>query len=452
MTLPLEQVLPALRARWLAMLTAWIAIVAAVAALSLMLPPRYEASAVVAVEMGGADPIGGPAVFKPAGAVSTHVATQADILRSEEAALGVVRALKLQSDARWLERWQKATGGEVPLEPWIATQLLRSFEVRPSRDSNVLTLVYASPDAGFSAEVANAWVRSFADLTARMRAGPARENHAFFAERLRPLRDALEQARARLSAYEAEHGVSVGEPDVENARLAELTSQLTTLQDQAAEAAKIRRLAQAVPRDLAEVRNDPEVAVLTGELLRLQGQLAQLDSQYGERYPAVVQTREAIADVKARLEATLRSRARSLDAPTRVVEARLAEVRSAIERQRALVLERKSRRDAAAALVRDVENAQKAYDAVLQRASQTALESKYTAETTIAVLKSATPPMWTPATLMRNLVVGALGGLVAVLLAALFAEARNPRLRTEQDALFRLRQPVLLVLPQGESR
>lgn len=449
----LEQVIPALKARWKVAALFAGSIVAVVVAVTLALPARYEATAAVAVEMSGTDPIGGQAVFKPAGAISTYIATQADILRSEEVALGALRSLGLNKDERWRDRWRADTEGSGDFEAWLAAQLLRKLDVRPSRDSNVITLAYTSPYPQFSADVANAFVKSFIDTTLQMQVVPARRFNAFFAERAKPLREALEQARARLSAYEKEHGVAVGnEPDVESARLAELTSQLVTLQDAAAEASSLRKQAQAAPAEMREVRNDPEVTVLTGELARQEGRLADLKAEFGERHYAVIQARQSLNDTRRRLNAAVQRTAGSLVAPSKVLETRVAEVKAAIERQRAVVLQRKSQRDAAGALLRDVENAEKAYGAVLNRASETALESANTTQTSVSVLKSATPPLWSPAALIRNTLVAALLGLLLGCAAALRAEARDRRLRTVEDITRRLRQPLLLALPDGQRR
>jgi polysaccharide biosynthesis transport protein len=447
-----EQLPSILRARWFLIASTWAVIVAAAIALSLALP-RYEASAVVSVEMAGIDPIGGQAVFKPAGAVSTHVATQVEIVRSEAVALGAVRSLGQHEQQQSRDDWRKSTGGRGNFESWLAERLLRKLDVRPARDSNVLTISHTSRDPEYSAAVANAVMTSFIDTTVRMQTGPARQFNTFFEERAKPLRQALEEARARLSAYEKEHGVVVGnEPDVESARLAELTSQLVALQDEAAKAANLRKQAQAAPADLREVRNDPEVAALTGELVRLEGDVAHLKSEFGERHHAVIQARQSIGDAKRRLDAAMRRAAEALVAPQKVIDARAAEVRAAVERQRALVLRRKSQRDAAAGLLRDVENAEKAYDAVLNRASQTALEGANTTQTSISVLKSATPPLWSPNTLIRNTIVAALLGLLLGIGRALLAESRDRRLRTNEDVIQRLGQPLLLTLPDGYAR
>lgn len=448
-----EQILPTLKARWGSVVLTWVGIVAVVLAVSLALPPRYEATATVVVELNGTDPVAGQAVFKPAGAVSTYIATQVDIMRSEEVALGALRRLGLHKQQEWRDKWRKSTDGRGNFESWLAGQLLRSLDARPSRDSNVLNIGYTSTDARFSAAVANAFVQSYIDTTLQMRVGPAREFNSFFAERAQPLRQALEQARGRLSAYEKEHGVVVGEePDVESARLAELNSQLVVLQDAVAEASNARKQAGAAPGDMREVRNDPEVAALSAELIRQEGRLTDLRSEFGDRHHAVIQVRQSITDLKRRLEVAMRRAAVSFDAPVKVSQARLAEMRAAVDKQRAVVLRRKSQRDGAAALVRDVENAQKAYDAVLARASQTALESANTTQTSVSVLKSATPPLWSPSFLIRNLTVAVLLGLLLGIARALLAESADRRLRTVADVTHRLQQPLLLMLPDGQAR
>ena len=268
--MPLEHLLPTLKARWLTLALTWAAVVAVVAAISLALPPRYEATATVAVEMAGADPIGGQAVFKPAGAVSTHIATQLDILKSEEVALGALRSLKLDEQPQWRDKWQEATGGRGSFEAWLAAELLRQLDVQPSRDSNVLKLSYRARDPGEAAAVANAFVRSYIDTTLQMQIGPARSFNAFFGERAKALRDALEQARARLTAYEREHGITVSEEqDAETARLTQMNAQLVALQDAAAEATNRRRQASATLDAPLKV-NQARVAELQAAIERQQ--------------------------------------------------------------------------------------------------------------------------------------------------------------------------------------
>ncbi len=447
------QIVPTLRARWRRVVFTWAAVVAAVLAVTLALPPRYEATATLVAELGGTDPIRGQAVFKPAGAVSTHVATQVDVIRSEEVALGALRALKLHESPAWKEAWQDATGGEGHFESWIAEVLLRKFSARPSRESNVITLSYTSDDPGFSAAVVNAFIQSYQETTLRMQVGPARLFNTFFEERAKPLRAALEEARARLSAYEKKHGILIAEnedSDVESKRLSDLTSAMVTLQDELAQSVNRRRQAAAAPSNMEELRRDPEVLALTAELAKQEGKLSELRSAFGEQHPAVVETREAAKVLRKRVDGAMRQAATSFESPLKVNEARMVEMQRALERQRAVVMDRKSRRDAATSLVRDVQNAQKAYDAVLERASQTALEGANTTLANVSVVKAATPPR-ASSMLLLNTCLAVLLGLLLGIARALFKESRDRRVRTMEDVSRWLQQPMLLTLPNGRA-
>jgi succinoglycan biosynthesis transport protein ExoP len=447
----LQELLLILRARWRTVALTWALIVAAALAVSLALPPRYEATATLLVDMNGADPLAIQGAFRPAGSVSTHMATQADILKSEEVAIGALRIAGLDRDPKWRERWQSRTGAQGSFESWLATRILRGLDVRPSRDSNVMTIGYTSDDPELSAAITNAFVRSYLEASLRMKVGPAKQFNTFFAERAKTLREQLDAAKARLSEYEKKNGVLVGEDDIEAARLGELTSQLVALQDAVAESANAQKQAGAAPGDMREVRNDPEVAALTAEAVRIEGQLAELRTQFGEQHHSVIAAKHSLADVKKRLEGAMRRAAGSFDASVKVNRARLAEAQAAVERQRLIVARRKAQRDAAGALVRDVESAQRAYDAVLSRASQSSLESSNTTQTSVSVLKTATPPAWSPMFLILNTSVGALLGLLLGAWRALAAESRDRRVRSIADITERLQQPLMLVLPDGNK-
>lgn len=457
MALERLQVIPALRARWRLGVLVWMAVVAAVLVLSLVLPPRYEATATLVVDMGGSDPIRGQELFRPPGAVSTYLATQVDVIRSEAVALGALRSLGLQKQPYWIDQWQRQTGGRGDFESWLAEALLRKLAVTPMRDSNVVKLSFTSPDPEFSAAVTNAFVKAYRDTTLRMQAGPARQFNVFFEERAKSLRQALDQAKARLSAYEQKNGLIINqspeEPDVESKRLAELTAQLVALQDEATAATNRQRQAMGSANRMQEVRNDPEVKELTTELAKAEGALTRLKTDFGDNHPAVIEARKSIGDLRGRLSAAMQRAATTLAVPVKANEARLAEVRKAIERQRQIVLQRRAQRNAAGALLRDVENAQRAYDAVLQRASQTALEAANTTQPNISIVKSATPPaMASPIFLIVTLVVATLVAPLLGMASAVLREARDRRLRTVEDVVGWLQQPLLLALPDGHAR
>ena len=450
-------IVPTLRARWRSALLVWIAVVAAAVAATLVLPARYEATAALVIEMNAADPLRGQSAFRAAGNVSSYLATQVEVIQSEAVALAALRRLELHKDQSLMDKWREATDGRGEFESWLAAGLLRDLAVTPSREANLVTVSYTSKYPEFSAAVANAFVQSYMDTTLQRRAGSASQFSTFFQERAASLRKTLDEAKARVSAYEQKHGLLVsdapGEPDVESARLAELSSQLVKLQDEATDAANRRRQAAGSADRMREVRSDPEVIELTRLLAAREGELAKLKTQFGDQHPAVVEVRQAISELRASLSTARQRAAATFDVPVASNEARIAEVRKAIEQQRAVVLHRRSQRNAAAGLLRDVENSQKAYDAVLQRASETALEAQNTNQPDISVVKAPTPPAKPSSIyLLINLFVAAILAPLLAAVYALFREAQDRRLRTIDDVTGLLQQPLLLMLPDGERQ
>jgi len=287
-----------------------------------------------------------------------------------------------------------------------------------------------------------------------MRQQPARQYKAFFDERAKQLGDALKEAQALLSAYRQKYNLTQSGQgmDVESHRLTELTTELVRAED-ALTAAKGRRAeAGARARQTPEVLADPVVSALTGELARQEARLSTLKSQFGDANPEIIDLRAGISGLQGRLQDAIGRASGAASVTLKVAEQRAAELRAAIERQRTRVLQQQAARDAAALLVHDVQNAQRAYDAVLERANRTALESQ-DSQPSVSRLDVATPPVrpyWPKIPL--NAAVGAVLGLLLGVLLALAREARDARLRSAEDVVFGLRQPLLLSLPDGASR
>jgi succinoglycan biosynthesis transport protein ExoP len=444
-----ERLMLSLRARWRLVLATWLGTIAAVSLLSLALPPHYKATASILVERNTADPIAGVAL--PPGVMSNYLATQVDIVKSEDVALRAVRALGLQEEPQWLERWKSATGGRGNFDSWLAGQLLKKLDVSAARDSTVLNLSHNSSDAAFSSAAANAIAQAYIAATLRMRLEPAREYNAFFDERARPLRNALDEAQARLSAYQQKQGLIATDErmDIDNARLTELNYQVIDMEDALAGAKGRQRQAAASPRNMQEVLNDPVVASLTAELARQEARATELRSHLGDQHPELIDLRAGIVELRNKTDAAIQRASGTLGVSLNVTQGRLTEMRAALERQRTKVLQQKRQRDAAGLILREVESAQRAYDAVLARASQTALESRNT-QSNVSVLKVATPPplpAWPRIEL--NAAVAAVLGLLLAAGLALVKEARDRRLRTVQDVVVLLRQPFLLALPDS---
>ena len=168
-----SQFLAILRARWVAALAMFVGVVACVVAVSLLMPRKYTATASVLVDMRSNDPIAGS--NNPNALPMSYVSTQADVITSPRVAQRVVRDLKLTNSPQLRQQWMDATDGQGSFEVWVAEALQSNLQVKPSRESSVISVIFSSPDPKFSAALANAFVQAYLDTTLDLRVNPAKQ-------------------------------------------------------------------------------------------------------------------------------------------------------------------------------------------------------------------------------------------------------------------------------------
>jgi chain length determinant protein EpsF len=443
----LTQILIVLRARWRLGLTIMLSVVALVAAFTFLKTPLYTGTAAVVLDVKSPDPIAG--VVLPGMNVPGYMATQLNIIQSERVALRVINALQLDKDPVLKAQWQEATDGVGSFQSWLSDRLLLKLDVTPARDSNVIGIAFTSPDPARASAVANAWVKAFVDTTVDLRAEPAKQYNSFFDARGKQLREELEAAQQRLSAFFKERGIVANDErlDVENLRYAELSSQLVALQGLANESSSRKGQSIGNGDRMQEVLNNPLVVALSTELAKQEARLTELNSRLGNNNPQVIDLKAHVAELRGGLATEKKRVSSSLTVNDDVNGSRLAQLRAAVDEQRNKMLQLKGQRDEAGVLQRDVENARRAYDAMLQRSSQTSIESQ-TTQTNVSVLKSATLPVLPSSPkVVLNLAVAVFIGLLLAIAGTLIRETRDRRLRTDEDVLLSLRQPLLGVLP-----
>ncbi len=441
-----------LRARWQVLAAVWLVMVVAALAVGLLRPAKYTASASAVVDFKP-DPISAMAF----GGMPTpaFMATQVDIVRSERVSSGVLARLPAVTAASLRARWQAETDSEISFDSWLSAVLQKDVDVRPARDSSVIHIGATAPSPADAAALANAVLQSYIATALALRVEPAREYESFFGERAQAARQALESAQSKLSTFGQQAGIAASDErlDIENARLNELSSQLTALQAEVADSSSRQRQAEGQGAErLREVINHPLVSQLRAEVGRLEGQLGQLSLRLGDRHPQVQELQGQLAESRNQLQAETRRVAGSVAVADTINRRREAELRAALAAQRTEVQRMKTARDEALVLQRDVDSAQRAWDGIQQRLAQSRLESQST-QGQVNVLSRATPPLEasTPRLVLLLLLAAVLGSVAAVA-AALMLELRDRRVRCGSEVAQTLSLPLLGVMPNARLK
>ena len=448
----LSQLLLILRARKKVILGVLLAVVLVTLAISLLLPKSYKANSTLLLNYKGVDPLTG--VTMPGNLLPGYMATQIDIIGSKNVALRVIDRMQLASSPAVVEQFNEATDGKGTVRDWLAGLLLRKLDVTPSRESSVVEIAFTGSEPQFAAAVANAFAEEYMHATVQLKVDPMRRASTYFDQQTKLLRDNLETTQSRLSKYQQEHGiVSVDNRlDVESNRLNDLSAQLVAAQAQLMEATSRQRMALGNSSAASpDVASSPLIQNLRAGLGNAEAKLAEVGQRLGHNHPQYQSAQAEVAKLRRDLNEQISLTSQSVGNNATVLAQREAQIRAALAEQKAKVLELNRTRDEMGVLMKDVESAQRAFDATSLRGSQTRIEGQ-AEQSDVAILNPAAVPSEPDGPkVFRNLLLSIFLGVMLGFGAAIVLELLDRRVRSQNDLADALNIPMLGTIDWNNS-
>jgi chain length determinant protein EpsF len=423
--------------------------------ISLKIPKSYLSVASLVINIKSSDPITGT-VINPQ-LLTGYLATQVDIIKSRTVALKVVDQLHLESLPSFKQQFEAATKGEGDIRSWLADLLLDKYvEVTPSRESSVITISCTGETAQFSADLANAFVSGYIQTNLDLSVQPALQQSIWYDEQIKELRDNVERLQNKLSEFQQQTGyISTDKNlDLENNRLAEISSALVTAQTQAFDTSTRERqihIARANGKlgDLPEIFNNDHIQSLKSELAKADGKLADLSIRLSTNHPEYRTALAEVQNLKQKIANEIGSAQSSLINSANQAQQMEEELKQAMAEQKAKVIALKQQRDTNDLLTQDLASARNALDSTTLRANQIRLESKRSL-TDISVLNAAVPPLrHNKPRVMANIFISFfLGGLLGIGLGFMSAMI-NRQIHCAEDIINDLTLPLLITIPSA---
>ncbi len=444
-----KQFLIIFQARYKIALFVLIGTVALVLAVNMLLPNKYVATTSLLLDVRSPDPLVGASMAGMA--LPSYMATQIDIISSDRVAQSVVKLLKLDENPQIREQWRNATEGKGQLVVWLGKLLAQKLEVKPSRESDVINISFSAEDPVFAAMVANGFAQAYINTNLELKVEPARQYAQWFQVKAAGLRTELENAQQRLAEFQKKTGmVSTGSrmQSVENSKIAELSGQLVLTESQSAEIQSKNKRAGAGDT-LVDVMQNSVILGLKADIIRLEGRLQEVSRNLGKNHPQYQAMESQIATLKQKLDAETQQILSSINTANRVNLQKGSELKATIESHKKKAIEDSGKRDQITVLENDVESAQKAYDVLVQRYTETNLQSQSN-QTNISVLNPATEPTdRSSPKIFMNLLMAVFGGTMLGSGAVFVVEMFNQRVRTAESLLIATGLPVLVEFTQG---
>jgi chain length determinant protein EpsF len=443
-----QQIIKALLRRWWLIALSTVIVGSIAAVITLRQPKVYSSHTSLLLDVKS-DPL--VATFMPAIASPAFMATQAHIIKSDRVAQSVISRLGLTKNADAVARWRQATSGKVPLDIFYSSLLEQGLSVEPASGTSVLNISFTAADPKFAAVVANAYAQAYIDFSVDLRVEPAKQYATWFDQRQKELRSELEAAKARFAEAQKNKGVVMtgDQSSDETARLQALIGQLAAAMAEKTDA--VSRAKNSGQETSPDVAQSGAVQGLRSQLATLEARFTELGNKFGTNHPEYRQLDLQIAAVRKQLDAEMR-RVSGVTATVNAVSSqKIADLQTQIEAQKQRVIAARAGGGELDFLSKDVETAQRAYDAVAQRRAQLALESQ-SEQAGARILSRAVEPLAPSkpnvrANIMAGIGMGGLlGAAIILLLEFLDRRIRDPLDLQQVDGI-----PLLMVLDTPPS-
>jgi succinoglycan biosynthesis transport protein ExoP len=177
--------------------------------------------------------------------------------------------------------------------------------------------------------------------------------------------------------------------------------------------------------------------------VRAESALAEMSTRMGPNHPQYQQQASQVGALRSRMNAEINRVVAGVQNLTTQNRSRRQQLQAAVEAQRQRVMDLRDAKNAAFILQRDVDTAQKAYEAAQARYTVNKVESG-ARSANVTVLNEASPPAKASRPkMLLNLALGVVLGLILGLAAVFLLELLDRRVRSTDDLDSGLDAPVL---------
>ena len=426
--------------KWVVLATL-VVVVTLATIVSLRTRPIYDAFAKIEINQPNSDALLG---FKDVGAGASpdyysdnqfELATQVNVLQSGTIALQVVKALNLDSSA-------PGTAGQPAIarppdrskEAGEIARFQASLRIVPLPDTRLVEIRYSSPDPQMAAIIVNTLVQTFIEENIKAKFDSTMQASEWLSNQLGDLQLKVETSQERILRYQKENGM-LGVDEKQNiitAKLDELNREFT-----AVEADRIQKQSQyqQTMSGNAELLDNSEKDSLIGKLRSqeadLKMQYAQLNSQFGDSYPKVIELKDQLRQLQENIQAEVKKMGARAASQYEAALHHETLLRAAFEAQKEEANKLNEKAVDYNILKRDYETNRKLYEELLEKLKQAGVSAGLKSSNIRVVDAARVPDSPASPNIPRNielsLLLGALGGIgFAFVLEALDTTVRTP--------------------------
>lgn len=473
--LDLGTVLDAARRRYGLFLVVFGLVLAVAVGLTAIQKPNYTASSAVMMDPRQIQlfqQTQSPNVSGDLSVSTEAVATQVQVLTSRGMAERVVEALHLDQDpalanpppglrekvlkvvGRPLGLWQPPALTPQERHQAVVDHVLSRLDVQRLGLTYVIGIKFTDPSSERAAQVANAFADSYIQQSIQGKSDATRQAGGYLNARLKELSDQAAADASAVQQYRVSHnllgsqGATLTEQEISG-----LNGQIATARaEAAADQAKVDTAKAQLKRgssgdDVGAALGSPVIQSLRAQRAVVSGQLAELNSRYGPRYPDVIKAEQQLADIDGGIRTEINRVISNLQANAQVSAKRLSSLEGTLGQSRGTLAGDTRSLAGLIQLQQKAAASQQLYDTYLARFKEI-VAGAGTEQSDARIVSQAEPPQ-TPSSprVILDIALGVIIAMMSGVIAAIVAEVADHSFATGQDIERRLHTTFLGSIP-----
>ena len=474
-TLDLSTVLEAARRRWLLFLVVFGLVLGAAFVLTLVQKPKFTASSAVMMDPRQIQIFQSREAANVSGDLSVAteaVATQVQVFTSRGMAERVVDALHLEQDPAYadpplgligkvkakagapLGMWQPKTLTPQERRQTVVDTVLGRLDAQRLGLTYVIGVKYTDPSAERAAAIANAYADSYIQQSIQGKSDATKQAGGYLNARLKELSDQAAADAAAVEQYRVGHnllgstGATLTEQEISGLNGQIAGSRAEAAADQAkVDTARAQLKKGSSGDDVGAALGSPVIQSLRSQRAQVSGQLAELNSRYGPRYPDVIKAQEQLADIDSGIRTEINRVISNLQANAQVSAKRLASLEGTLGQSRGTLASNTKSQAGLIQLQQKAASSQSIYDSYLSRFKEI-MTSAGTEQSDARIVSQAEPPP-TPSSpkVLLDLALGFIIASMLAMIAAIIAETVDRSFASGQEIERRLNAPFVGSIP-----
>jgi polysaccharide biosynthesis transport protein len=441
---------------------------------TLLMTPRYTAIATVEISRDSSKVTDFQGVDRETSiADQEFYQTQYGLLRSRSLSERVANQLRLVDDPKFFALFRAAksspafevvngryaASGRAERQRTAGEVLLKSLAVNPTRLSRLVDVSFTSPEAGFSARVANAWAENFIQTNLERKIQATSYGRDLLQRQLSQVKERLDESQRQLVAYASAQRIinlppQSGDTTKTTAERSIVADDLSALNTALAEATAERIQAEARFREAGsaasstEALRNPAINGLRQRRAELAADYQRMMTQFEPEYPAAKALRSQIDQLDASISREEGRVSGSLQTDYRQALSREQALQAKVEQLKSNYLDLRRRSVQYNIYQQEVDANRILYDGLLQRFKEIGVAGGVGINNVSVVDAADVPQRPSSPRLFLNLGISFLAGLVLGGLLAFALEQMDEAIADPAEVERRLGLPLLGTVPK----